>query len=580
MVNLKEKPFYLNDAQIQWVEDSIASMSLDEKLGQLFVILQAQPGFGENQIQALLAQSHMGGLRWQNGGSKEATYQQLALFQKHSKLPLLIAANCDDGGNSVAPGGVFVATAAECGAGEGTENAYHVGLVAGREASAVGVNWMFNPVVDVYQNWRNTIVNTRSYGSDPDKVIANARAYIKGIKDANPNMACTIKHFPGDGVEELDQHLVMGVNNLSVEDWEASFGKVYRTLINDGVEAIMVGHIALPAMSRKLRPGIQDKDIKPASLAPELLTDLVRDELGFNGVIISDASHMVGFTATAKRSESVPGAIIAGCDMFLFPNDIDADISFLRAAYERGDLTEERLSDALHRVLGLKAKLHLNEKRMPAESALDCIGCEEHQSYTAQAADSCITLVKDPRNNLPIDPKTKKRVFLVYVGSTPTTKGYKGDPAKQVVIEELEHAGFEVDVCPNFHALEIENGVSPMNFVKMLSHAPRADFVKTHDWALIVVNVKGYAQENEVRLRWSCNHSMELPWYNEEVPTVAMSLNYTNHLIDLPQVHTFVNAYAPNRPHIRAAIQKLTGQSQFHGTADESVFCGRWDTRL
>ncbi len=580
MVNLKEKPFYLNDAQIQWVEDSIASMSLDEKLGQLFVILQAQPGFGENQIQALLAQSHMGGLRWQNGGSKEATYQQLALFQKHSKLPLLIAANCDDGGNSVAPGGVFVATAAECGAGEGTENAYHVGLVAGREASAVGVNWMFNPVVDVYQNWRNTIVNTRSYGSDPDKVIANARAYIKGIKDANPNMACTIKHFPGDGVEELDQHLVMGVNNLSVEDWEASFGKVYRTLINDGVEAIMVGHIALPAMSRKLRPGIQDKDIKPASLAPELLTDLVRDELGFNGVIISDASHMVGFTATAKRSESVPGAIIAGCDMFLFANDIDEDISFLRAAYERGDLTEERLSDALHRVLGLKAKLHLNEKRMPAESALDCIGCEEHQSYTAQAADSCITLVKDTRNNLPIDPKTKKRVFLVYVGSTPTTKGYKGDPAKQVVIEELEHAGFEVDVCPNFHALEIENGVSPMNFVKMLSHAPRADFVKTHDWALIVVNVKGYAQENEVRLRWSCNHSMELPWYNEEVPTVAMSLNYTNHLIDLPQVHTFVNAYAPNRPHIRAAIQKLTGQSQFHGTADESVFCGRWDTRL
>lgn len=580
MVNLKEKPFCLDDAQIQWVEDAIASMTLDEKLGQLFVILQAQPGFQESQVEALLAQSHMGGLRWQNGGSKKDVYKQLSMFQKHSKLPLLIAANCDDGGNGVAPEGVFVATAAECSAGEGTENAYHVGLVSGREASAVGANWMFNPVVDVYQNWRNTIVNTRSYGADPDKVIANARAYMKGVKDANPNMACTIKHFPGDGVEELDQHLVMGVNNLSVEDWEASFGKVYRTLINEGAEAVMVGHIALPAMSRKLRPGIQDKDIKPATLAPELLTDLLRGDMGFNGVIISDASHMVGITATAKRQDAVPGAIIAGCDMFLFANDIDEDLSFLRAAYDRGDLTEERLSDALHRVLGLKAKLHLNEQRMPDESALDCIGCEEHKAYTAQAADSCITLVKDTRHYLPMDPGTRKRVFLVYVGSTPTTKGYKGDPAKQVVIEELERAGFEVDVCPNFHALEIENGVSPMNFVKMLSHAPRADFVKTHDWALIVVNVKGYAQENNVRLRWSCNHSMELPWYNEEVPTVAMSLNYTNHLIDLPQVHTFINAYAPNRTHIRAAIEKITGWSEFKGKAEDNVFCGRWDTRL
>lgn len=580
MVNLKEKPFCLDDAQIRWVEDAIASMTLDEKLGQLFVILQAQPGFQESQVEALLAQSHMGGLRWQNGGGKKDVYKQLSMFQKHSKLPLLIAANCDDGGNGAAPDGVFVATAAECGAGEGTENAYHVGLVVGREASAVGVNWMFNPVVDVYQNWRNTIVNTRSYGADPDKVIANARAYMKGVKGANPNMACTIKHFPGDGVEELDQHLVMGVNNLSVEDWEASFGKVYRTLINEGAEAVMVGHIALPAMSRKLRPGIQDKDIKPATLAPELLTDLLRGDMGFNGVIISDASHMVGITATAKRQEAVPGAIIAGCDMFLFANDIDEDLSFLRAAYDRGDLTEERLSDALHRVLGLKAKLHLNEQRMPDESALDCIGCEEHKAYTAQAADSCITLVKDTRHYLPMDPGTRKRVFLVYVGSTPTTKGYKGDPAKQVVIEELERAGFEVDVCPNFHALEIENGVSPMNFVKMLSHAPRADFVKTHDWALIVVNVKGYAQENNVRLRWSCNHSMELPWYNEEVPTVAMSLNYTNHLIDLPQVHTFINAYAPNRTHIRAAIEKITGRSEFKGKAEDNVFCGRWDTRL
>lgn len=582
MVDLKAKPFELNDDQIAWVEQTLAGMDLEEKLGQLFVILKAEPGVDEEKIRALLAQSRMGGLRWQNGGTKADIYRQNALFQQYSKIPLLVAANCDDGGNGAAPEGAFVATAAECGAGQGTDNAYHVGLVAGREASAVGANWMFNPVVDVYKNWRNTIVNTRSYGGDPDKVVANARAYMRGVKDANPNMACTIKHFPGDGVEELDQHLAMGVNSLSVEEWEASFGKVYRTLIDEGVEAVMVGHIALPEMSRKLRPGIQDKDIKPATLAPELLTGLLRKDMGFNGVIITDASHMVGMTAMSKRCDAVPGAIIAGCDMFLFANDIDEDRGFLRAAYERGDLTEERLSDALHRILGLKAKLHLYDAavRTPDKAGLDRIGCAEHQAYCAQAADSCITLVKDTRAVLPIDPAQKKRVFLVYVGSTPTTKGYQGDPTKQVLIEELERAGFAVDPCPSFHELEVKNGVSPRNFLAMLNHSSREEFIASHDWALVVVNVKGYAQENNVRIRWSCNHSCELPWYNEEIPTVGMSLNYTNHLIDLPQLHTFINAYAPNRTHIRAAIEKLTGQSAFRGAAEDTVFCGRWDTRL
>lgn len=581
MINLKEKPFHLDDSQIAWVETTIAGMTLEEKLGQLFVLLKTKPGVNEEAIKAGLAQSHQGGLRWQ-GGDKNTVYLQNTTYQKHSKLPLFVAANCDEGGTGAVPEGTFVATAAECGAGAGTENAYHVGLVAGREASALGCNWMFNPVVDVYMNWRNTIVNTRSFGDDADLVIANARAYIKGVKDANPNMACTAKHFPGDGVEELDQHLVLGINNLPVNAWEKSFGKVYRTLIADGLEAVMVGHIALPEMSRKLRPGIADTDIMPATLAPELLTDLLRDDMGFNGVVITDASHMVGMTAMSKRCDAVPGAIIAGCDMFLFANDVEEDIGFLRAAYERGDLTEQRLGDALRRILGLKAKLHLYEEavRIPDKSHLETIGCAEHKAYAARAADACITLVKDTRGYLPLVPDEKKKLFLVYVSSTPTSKGYQGDPVKQVLIEELERAGFAVDVCPSFHDLEVENGVSPLNFVKMLNPTSRKDFVSSHDVALVVLNVKGYAQENEVRIRWSCNHSCELPWYNEEVPTIGMSLNYTNHLIDVPQLHTFINAYGSDRAHIRAAIEKLTGKSEFQGTANDTVFCGRWETRL
>ncbi len=583
MVNLKEKPFYLNDEQIKWVEDTIASMTLEEKIGQLFIRMRVGSNSTEEAIRDEMESWHQGGLRWQ-GGDAKSVYNNNTTAQKYSKIPLLIAANCDDGGIGALPGeGTFVATAAEAGAGEGYENAYHMGLVAGREATAIGVNWMFNPVADIFMNWRNTIVNTRSFGDNADVVINNCRAYIKGIKDANPNMAACCKHFPGDGVEELDQHLALGVNTLSVEEWNNSFRRVYQTLIDEGLESIMVGHIALPAMSRHLRPGIAERDIMPATAASELMTDLLRGEMGFNGVITTDASHMVGLTAMTRREDAVPGAIAAGADMFLFTGDTQEDYEFMKAGIEKGIITEERLSDALHRIIGLKAHLHLYEEnvRIPDPSLIDkWVGCQEHKSYTEQAADTCITLVKDTDHHLPIDPEKQKNAYLVYVQSTPTSKGYAGDPVKQVVIEELERAGFHVDVCPNFHDLEVENGVSPRNMGIMMGNANRREFNASHDVVFLVINVKGYAQENDVRLRWSANHSRELPWYNMEVPTIGISLNYTNHLIDVPQLHTFINAYGPNRTHIRACIEKICGKSEFKGTANDTVFCGRWDARL
>lgn len=582
MIDLKKAPFFLDDHQIKWVEDTISGMTLNEKFGQLFVLLKTEPGVDEQNIKDVLARGHQGGLRWQ-GGNKEQVYEQNRLYQKYSRIPLLIAANCDEGGSGCLPEGTFVATAAQASAGGDPEIAYHMGLVAGREASSVGCNWMFNPVVDIYMNWRNTIVNTRSFGGSAEKVIDNARAFIRGVKDANPYMACCAKHFPGDGVDELDHHLALAINNLSVDEWNATFRKVYQALIDEGLESIMVGHIALPEMSRKLRPGIRDDEIMPATLAPELIQGLLREEMGFNGVIITDATHMVGMTAMARRCDAIPGAIAAGCDMILFANDLEEDISFLRAGYEAGIITEERLNDALYRILGLKAKIHLYDEavRIPdPELKNRWIGCEEHRNYTVEAADKCITLVKDTQKLLPVNPSEKKRAFLVYVQSTPNSKGYTGDPAKKIVIEELERAGFEVHLCPNFYDLEVENGVSPANFLKMLEKRTRQSFRESYDIVFLFINVKGYAQENNVRLRWSCHHSCEMPWYNMEVPTISVSLNFTNHLIDVPQLRTFINAYSDNRANIRAAIEKICGKSEFKGAPEETVYCGRWETRL
>lgn len=578
MVDLRKAPFCLNEEGIKWVEDTIAGMTMDEKVGQLFVLMRKS--LKPEDIKHTLNTYHQGGLRWQ-GGDKEQVYEQNKTYQENSRIPLLIACNCDNGGDGCLSDGTYVATAAEAGAGKTEETAYHMGVVTGREATSVGCNWTFNPVGDIYMNWRNTIVNTRSFGDDPQVVIKNARAFIKGVHESN--MACCMKHFPGDGVEERDQHLVLGVNDLSVKEWDNTFRKVYQTMIDEGLESIMVGHIALPEMSRKLRPGIKDEEIMPATLAPELLTDLLRDEMGFNGLVITDASHMAGIACMEKREIAVPKAIASGCDMFLFANDEEEDMGYMKAGIEKGIISQERLHDALSRILGLKARLGLYQKErvIPSPELKDkYVGCEEHLEFAREAAEDCITLVKDTRHNLPVNPKTHKRARLVYIQSTPTTKAYGGDPVKQVVAEELNRAGFTVEVAPNYHDLEAESGPKPEHMLTMMNCGKMKEFAASYDVVFLVINVKGYAQENNVRLRWSCNHSSELPWYVTEVPTVGISLNYTNHLIDVPQVHTFVNAYGSTRISIRAAVDKICGRSEFKGKANDTVFCGKWDTRL
>ena len=152
MVDLRAKPFNLTEEEISWVRETLSSMTLTEKLSQLFVLLKAVPGVNEEQIKNQMAKGP-GGMRWQ-GGDKDSVWLQNHLFQQYSRIPLFIAGNCDDGGNGVLPKeGTFVATAAEAGASQGTDTAYHMGYCAGKEAAAIGVNWMFNPVADVYRNW-------------------------------------------------------------------------------------------------------------------------------------------------------------------------------------------------------------------------------------------------------------------------------------------------------------------------------------------------------------------------------------------------------------------------------------------
>ena len=572
MVNLREKPFNLNDEQLSWVENTLASMTLEEKIGQLFICMNYD--HREARYQEMIERFHVGGIRWQGGSLKEQ-YDQNRYYQEHSKIPVLIAANLEAGAEKSLKGGTLLATGPAMGA-AGPEVARLMADKAAEEAKAIGVNWTFAPITDVVYNWRNTIVNNRAFGNDPDEIIADSIAYMEGAH--KHGIACCCKHFPGDGVEERDQHLVLGCNDLSVEEWEKSFGKVYRAVFEAGVESVMVGHICMPAWSKKLRPGMTDDDILPATLSPELLQDLLRDHLGFNGLVLTDASHMAGLSTAAPRSVQVPGAIAAGCDMFLFFNDPAEDYGYMMNGYKNGVITDERLNEAVTRILGLKAKLNLYKYEFPSEDGLSIVGCEDHHEAAAVCADKSVTLVKDTQHALPLDPAKKPRAILYYVETAPVSYLNGTDPSKKIVVEELERVGFTVDCHQDYYEMECEQ-MSPMNAFRIMETPSVEEFKSKYDVVFMVVHMKGYAQENNVRVKWSAAHSSELPWFVYEVPTIGISLNYTNHLYDLPMLKTFINAYAPTREYIRAAVEKIVGRSEFKDKANDLVWCGRWDTR-
>lgn len=564
MVDLKAKPYYLNDEDIQWVHETIKGMTIEEKIGQLFFHFFDQ--FDESYVKEVLSKYPIGGARY-NGAPSETVQDLVTWLQSNSKIPAFVAANCDAGGNGACTDGTYIASAAQVEATGSEKVAYNVGLVSGREATAIGVNWNFDPCADILFNWRNTIINTRAYGTNAESVIKYTSAYIKGLRESN--IASCVKHFPGDGTEERDQHLLLGVNELSVEEWEDSFGKVYRHAIDEGVMTIMAGHIALPAYQKKLVPGLEDQDILPATLAPELITTLLKEQMGFNGLVITDASHMIGLASAMKRKDYVPRAIAAGCDMFLFFNDLEEDFEFMLNGYREGVITEARLQDALERILGLKAALRLhqaqkNNELLPKREDLKVIGCEEHLEFAREAADLGITLVKNTKHELPIKPSTHKRIKLYTLYGEMGGAFNANRNSEKIIIEELERVGFEVTLHEDIQRAK----------------GKTVEFAENYDAALVFADVQGYATENNVRIRWGAPTSNQIPWYVHEVPTVFISLNFTTHLTDVPMVKAYINAYKNTREIIRQTISKMMGDSEFKGSYNENVFCNQWQTRL
>ena len=588
MVDLKARPYYLSEEDCQWVKDTIANMSPEEKVGQLFFQLTAS--HDEEYLKELMEKYHLGGCRY-NPAPGKAIQEQNRILQKYAKVPVFIACNTEAGGDGACADGTHIGAGVKIAATDKEEYAFALGKMANEQAAAIGCNMAFAPVADILYNWENTEIVTRAFGGDAERVATMSKAYLNGAHTI-PGFACAAKHFPGNGQDFRDAHIANNVNYFDVEKWDETYGHVYRTLIENDLDAIMGGHIMLPSYAKAINPELKDEDMMPATLSPEIMTGLLRDRLGFNGMVVTDASHMVAMTDRMKRSEMLPASINAGCDMFLFFNDPEEDFATMLGAYKTGIISEERMTEALTRILGLKAHLGLNKKSKEElvpqpETVEEVLQREEYKAMQKSISEDCITLVKyKDKDVLPMTPDRYKRIMIVHIKGAENSMsalmkmlgGGKGNPA-EALKEKLCAKGFDAFIYESpldVMKKQIEAGEKPDLNIYFAGKNAIADFVSDMDLVITLCDVPNGRPSFGMS-----KGGGEIPWYVFEVPVVVVGCGQPTMLADIPQARTYINTYDSKDTTLDALVEDLmNGEEAFKGTDQIDSFCGLFDARL
>ena len=548
---LSAPPFNLDAAGRDWVRSTLSGMTEAAKVRQLFVHLCF--GTGSEVVDRITALAPAGITKF-FGPDATAELDTLDAMRAAAPIPYLISADLE-GSRMSLPFGTEVPNPLALAAVDDVQASGTIARIMAVEARAAGVNWSFTPVIDINSLFRSPIVATRGLGSDPARIREHALAHIRGLQ-AN-GVAATAKHWPGEGHDDRDQHLVTTINPLSIAEWEQTHGALYRAAIEAGVMAVMSAHIAFPAYVQAEDPQARIEAYRPASVSPLLNENLLRGELGFNGVIVSDATPMAGFGAWAHRDEMLPQVVSSGCDVILFSDEPEADIARIEAALADGRLTRARLDQAMIRILGLKAALTLHETgHQPANRSwlFNPENAAQAQAITARAP----TLVKDVQGLLPLSPAKHRRV-LVY--STGIVTPLHGVGMPMAFPDMLRAEGFEVTLYTP------EARPDPRDF----------------DLVLYLMGEETLLTRGRIFLDWNrltggMHRAMARHWH--QVPTALISFGYPYYLYDAPRLPCVVNAYATMDTMQRATVDCLLGRAPFQGQSPVDPFCGLPDARF
>ncbi|MFJ8017515.1 glycoside hydrolase family 3 protein [Streptomyces sp. NPDC096339] len=445
-------------------------MSLAEKVGQLFVsrvyghsATDPDPAdaeqnlalFGVRTAAELVSRYHLGGIIYFAWAHNTRTPHQIAALSRGlqeaarttgPRIPLLLSTDQEHGIIArIGKPATLLPGAMALGAAGSPADAERAARIAGAELAAMGVRQDYAPVADVNVNPANPVIGVRSFGSDPRAVAALVAAQISGYQSAG--VAATAKHFPGHGDTETDSHLGLPVMRHSRAQWEELDEPPFRAAVRAGVDAVMTAHIVFPAL---------DPSGDPATLSRPIVTGILRERLGFRGVVVTDALDMAGVRQKYGNERIPVLALLAGCDMLLNPPDLALAHRSVLAAVEAGELSEARIDESVLRILELKARRGLFEASV-TDAAVDAtVGVPDHLAAADEIAATTTTLLANPTGLLPFDPSEAPR--LLVTGTDPVSPTGTTGPTTAVLARELTALGCRATAAPPARAVAAAAG--------------------------------------------------------------------------------------------------------------------------
>jgi beta-N-acetylhexosaminidase len=521
------------------VDAVLEGLSLRDRIAQLVVpyipgTYTAYDDAAFARMQAWVDSLHVGGLIVSVGSPLDIA-AKLNRLQQRSRLPLLVTSDLEGGTSIRLNGGTYLPPNMGVGAAGSDSLAYKMGRITALEGRAVGIHLAFAPVADVNNNPDNPIINTRSFGEDPAEVGRLAAAEIRGIQDHG--MLATAKHFPGHGDTGTDSHLALPVIASSWARLDSVELVPFRAAIAAGVQVVMSAHIALP--------GIDRGQVRPGTVVPEILTGILRDSLGFKGLVVTDALNMSG-VAAAYGAEAGVRAFLAGADLLLQPADPAAAIGAMEAALARGEITPERLDRSVRRVLEIKKNLGLFRRRTVSLDSIPMIvGSAEFQAEARAMAARSIVMVKDVGGTIySLRSAHPPLTVVTYAEEDNRTMG-------QTLVSELRAQGFPVTVVRLWPASGPE------------SYDSAARALGRNPVGVIVTADRPIAGRGSIGL--PSRLAALISAAARTMPTILVSLGNPYLISGLPEVGSYLIGWRANPVTEEAAARALAGAAPITG---------------
>ena len=541
--------------QGRWADSVLSTLTVEEKVAQVLMVR----GFGHyistesdeyEHLARVVQEQKIGGLIFFQGDVYEEAIL-LNKMQRLAKVPLLVAGDFERGLAMRVRRGTYFPDAMAIGATRNPEYAYRIGRAIAEEGRAIGAHQTYAPVADINMNPDNPVINTRSFGSDRDLVASMVVAFTKGTNDGG--MVSTAKHFPGHGDTDIDSHLDLPVLPFSRERLDSVELAPFKAAIDNGVMSMMIAHMSVPALDSM--QGV------PASLSHSIVSDCLQGELGFHGLIVTDAMEMQGVTRGFSIGEGVIRAFQAGVDVVLMPPDVQIALDALLAAVKSGEIPERRLDASVRKVLDLKEWLGLRKDRfVDVERIADRVATRQHQELARTVARDAVTVLSNSHSILPLQQHNGKRIISVVISDTDdnlTTINRSSNPwpvepagAYFNALFSQRHGLVQTSrVTPSTNRLELDSILARMN---------RADML------VVPLYVKVRTSSGHIGLPPSLGEFLQKLQVSGK-PMIVISFGNPFVLGTFPTAHALVCAYGDAEVMVEATVEALFGEIAVRG---------------